>query len=103
MAGTGRTGSYLPERSAICLYNGTWQSKNNRKESESFEKRKWTSYWNEIHASFSAAPALQAAIDTANIAFAPISACKIPHTYYIQINMFGYHIICIMDAWPISL
>jgi len=39
-----------------------------------------------MHASFSAAPALQAAIDTANIAFAPSSACKIPHVYYFQTN-----------------
>ena len=38
-----------------------------------------------MHASFSAAPAL-AVIDTANIAFAPSSACKIMHAYYFQIN-----------------
>lgn len=33
--------------------------------------------WANIHASFSAAPALQAAIDTAKIAFAPSSPYKL--------------------------
>jgi len=44
IAGTGRTVSYLPERSAICLYNGTWQNTKQPKIIKSCEKRKVTTY-----------------------------------------------------------
>lgn len=71
-AGTGSTGLLLPERSAICLYNGTCKNKEVLNKLKIYKIEKYWLY----STSFSEAPALQAAIDTANMALAPSSACK---------------------------
>jgi hypothetical protein len=80
IAGTGSVVALLPTRSAICLYSGTCTE--NRQTTIRICATATGSFFPKTQirkisdTSFSAAPALQAAIDTASIAFAPTSVCR---------------------------